>query len=249
MGSSIRLLLIAILALPAIHADDDANLPASTGDVLERYMQASSASQARLRGMSMEVDIDAQIPRLKKQGTLHALRTISNVGHATYDALRWAGDKTIKTDVIARYLKAEEEAQTSTQDLTIGPANYKFKYKGLNNRNGRSVHVLEVKPHKKRVGLFKGEIWVDPETFLPVREAGDFVKSPSIFIKKLQFVRDYDLKDGAAYPARIVSIVDTRIVGKAELTVSFSNFTATEPHSSIETADRDRGRDRTVAQQ
>ena len=76
------------------------------------------------------------------------------------------------------------------------------------------------------VGLFKGELWVDTETGMPVRESGQFVKSPSVFLKKIAFVRDYELQDnGVSIPAHIESMVDTRIVGRAELEISFSKFT------------------------
>jgi len=65
--------------------------------------------------------------------------------------------------------------------------------------------------------LFKGEIWIDAATGMPIREAGQFVKTPSLFLKKIAFVRDYEIRDGVAYPLHIQSTVDTRIVGRAEL--------------------------------
>jgi hypothetical protein len=87
------------------------------------------------------------------------------------------------------------------------------------------VDILQITPRKKAIGLFKGELWVDSETGMPVREAGQFVKSPSVFLKKIAFVRDYELQDGMSIPAHIESKVDTRVVGLAELQISFSNFT------------------------
>jgi hypothetical protein len=84
--------------------------------------------------------------------------------------------------------------------------------------------ILQVTPKKKAVGLFKGEIWIDAVTGMPLREAGQFVKTPSLFLKKIAFVRDYEIRDGVAYPLHIQSTVDTRIVGRAELEISFSNF-------------------------
>jgi hypothetical protein len=215
-----------LLALVAISVPASADPAASVAsvEILERYLAANQTTKAQLNGYTMEVEMDAQLPRLKKQGKLHAFRHISRIGRITYDALRWAGDNTIKTDVIARYLKAETQAQEGPTDVGITPANYKFKYKGLAPREGRQVHVFQVSPHKKRVGLFKGEIWVDPDTYLPVRESGVFVKNPSMFLKKIEFTRDYEIKEGIAFPLRIDSRIDTRIVGRAELNISFSNF-------------------------
>jgi len=68
------------------------------------------------------------------------------------------------------------------------------------------------------------ELWIDAATGMPIREAGQFVKTPSLFLKKIAFVRDYEIRDGVAYPLHIQSTVDTRIVGRAELEIRFSNF-------------------------
>jgi hypothetical protein len=194
-------------------------------EVVQRYISASKAQENLLRGVSMEVDIHARLPKLNKEGTFHALRHISKLGKISYVAQAFTGDNTIKKDVIARYLSAETQTRDDKKpSIAITPANYKFKDKGLAEREGRNVRILQVTPRKKRVGLFKGEIWLDPETHLPVREHGRFVKNPSVFLKKVDFVRDYEIVDGLAIPKHIQSVVETRLVGKAELTVNFSKF-------------------------
>ena len=128
----------------------------------------------------------------------------------------------IKNDVIVRYLTGEKQSQDIAQ-MALTPKNYKFKYKGEAERNGYMVHVFQVSPRKKMVGLYKGELWVDARTYLPVREAGRFVKNPSVFLKKIEFVRDYEIKDGVAFPHHIESRVDTRFWGPANMSISFSN--------------------------
>ena len=62
-----------------------------------------------------------------------------------------------------------------------------------------------------------------------MREIGEFVKSPSVFLKTVKFVRDYEIRDGFAIPSHVASTVDTRLVGKAELTINFTNFSVAEP--------------------
>jgi hypothetical protein len=108
--------------------------------------------------------------------------------------------------------------------MAVTPENYKFKYKGKAAWNGRDVRVFQVTPRKKRQGLFKGEVWIDAATYLRVRESGRLVKNPSIFLKRVEFVRNYDIQDGIAVPRRVESVVETRLVGKAELTIDFTNF-------------------------
>ena len=195
-----------------------------TQEILNKYMAARETQKQALRGAQMQVDIDAKLPRLEKQGTLKALRRISKLGKITYKALGFSGDNTIKNEVITRYLAAESEAPENA----IVPANYKFKYKGEAQRDGQNVQVFQVTPRKKRVGMFKGELWLDAATAMPVREAGRLVKTPSVFLKKVDFVNEYEIRNGIAIPKRFQSTADVRVFGRAELNVDFSNFTRQE---------------------
>jgi hypothetical protein len=192
--------------------------------IVENYCSVARDHQHSLDGASMEVDIDASLPKLKKQGRLQALRRISGLGRITYELLKFEGDRTVKNDVIARYLTAETQAANeSSMKLDVTPENYKFKYKGLTVNDGREAHVFEVTPKKKRVGLYRGELWIDADTFLRVREVGRLVKNPSIFLKKVEFVRKFAIRNGISVPAEIRSVVDTRLIGKAELNIAFRN--------------------------
>jgi hypothetical protein len=150
------------------------------------------------------------------------------MGKVSYKLLGFWGDDTVKKEVMARYMNAEVEATShaptkESQSIAITPENYEFKYKGLNDRDQKKVHVFELKPRHKRLGLFKGELWLDPDTCLPIRESGRLVKSPSVWVKKMEFARYYEIKDGVAYLKRMETKTDTRIVGRAELNIEYAN--------------------------
>src|SRR5258708_7291681 len=133
--------------------------------IIDDYVAVSRAQQNRLQGASMEVDIEADLPKLRKSGRLHALRRISTLGRITYELLRFEGDRSIKNDVIARYLTAESEAlRSEPAAIAVTPANYKFKYNGLIATDAGKVHAFQVTPRKKKAGLYQGEIWLDPQT-------------------------------------------------------------------------------------
>ena len=127
--------------------------------------------------------------------------------------------------MIARYLSAEVQVRESADaSMAITPANYKFSYKGRREIDGRGVYIFDLKPRAKRKGLFKGTLWVDARTYLPVRESGFLVKSPSVFIKKVQFTRDYQTTNGVAVVARLETTVETRVVGQAHMTVHYADY-------------------------
>jgi hypothetical protein len=204
--------------------------------IVDKYVDATHVQEETLRGLQMEVNIDAQLPKLEKHGKLRALRKISLLGKITYKALGFSGDNTVKQEVITRYLAAESAARENGT-IAITPANYKFRYAGRLVQQGVTTQILEVTPRKKAVGLFKGQIWIDAASGMPVREVGQFVKTPSVFLKKIAFVRDYEIRNGVAFPSHIQSTVDTRIVGRAELEINFSNFTRDESADEDATAD------------
>ncbi len=179
-----------------------------------------------MQASSMDVEIDASLPKLNKKGKLKAHRKVSAHGRITYEKLRFEGDGTVKNQIINRYLSAEAETQEDPSlAVPLTPENYTFKYKGATLLDGRDTHLFEVTPKHKSRGAFRGQLWIDAETFLRVRESGYLVKSPSIFLKRIAFVRMYQIRNGISVPRQEQSTVDTRLgFGPAEMTIDFSNF-------------------------
>jgi hypothetical protein len=232
----LTLILAALIAVPAFAADDYKG-----SYLIDQYQQALENQSDALRNVAMEVHMEGRIPKLKKEGKMSALRKISALGKITYKVVGFWGDDTVKKEVMARYMTAEVEAaskaeveaaskeeqpakKSKSRSIAITPENYQFKYKGLTERDRQKVHVFELKPRHKRVGLFKGELWLDPETCLPVHESGRLVKNPSIFVKKMEFVRDYEIIDGVSYLKRMETKTETRLVGRAELNIEYANI-------------------------
>lgn len=207
-----------------------AEMDPTATDVLDRYVKAIQLQESRAQAVSMDVDMDADLPQLRKHGRFHAFRFITRVGQVFYDKRRFEGDGTIKKEVIGRYLQAEKDAKSEYGSAAaVTPDNYKFKYKGMTDYAGRPAYVFQVSPRKKRLGLYKGELWVDKETDLPLRQWGELVRNPSMFLKSVYFVRDYTICDGVSVPRRLISDVGTRLFGKAHLTIWYENVKVGEP--------------------
>lgn len=237
-----KLATIVLLFLPALLQAEPAPKQEIGADLIRKYNEALSEQKDAARDVAMQVTMEAKIPKLKKEGKLSALRRISSLGRVTYKLLGFQGDDMVKREVIARYMNAEQEASgppsPNAKDISITPYNYEFKYKGLNYRDDQQVHVFELKPKQKRVGLFKGELWLDPDTCLPVHEQGRLVKNPSVFVKKMEFVRDYQIKDGIALLKHMQAKTDTRLVGTAELNIDFEKVDTPPADDEAEEANR-----------
>jgi hypothetical protein len=204
--------------------EPDPSSSVDSAEILDKYVQAAQNTEGASHGESMEVEINASVPKLKANGTLRALRVMSHVGRITYRVLGFQGSNAVKTQVIARYLQAEQQGQ-SNPHLAVAPVNYKFKFKGARRLDsGKDVYIFALTPRRRETGLFKGEIWLDSASYLPVYEKGRFVKNPTIFFKKVDFERAFAIKDGKPFPEYMNSTITTRVVGKVELDVNYSNY-------------------------
>jgi hypothetical protein len=194
--------------------------------IVEQFCAATRGQDRLLQGSTMDVEISASLPKLNKKAKMSALRRVSALGRITYEKLRFEGDGTVKKQIINRYLSAEAEAQEDPSlAIALTPENYNFKYKGKSDLDGRETYLFDVSPKRKRQGVFRGQLWIDIATFLRVEESGYLVQSPSVFVKKIAFVRKYQIRGGVSVPKQEQSFADTRLgVGRAEMTIDFSNF-------------------------
>ena len=193
---------------------------------MQQFCAATQGQNRRMKAASMDVEIAASLPKLNKKARLTAQRKVSSSGRISYEKLRFEGDGTVKKQIINRYLAAEAEAQEDPSlSVPLTPDNYNFKFKAKTQLDGRITYLYEVTPKRKRQGVFRGQLWIDAATFLRAQESGYLVKSPSVFLKKVAFVRKYQIRGGISIPQQEQSVVDTRLgVGPAEMTIDFSNF-------------------------
>jgi hypothetical protein len=131
--------------------------------------------------------------------------------------VQFAGDNFVKGNVIARPLQSEvDHVQKDDPALTaLTSANYKFSYKATPLIQGRMTHVYQVKPRKKRVGLFKSRIYLDAYTGRMLYAVGSPVKLPSFFIKKIEFVQQNADFGPFTFPVHIHIEASTRLVRRA----------------------------------
>jgi hypothetical protein len=186
---------------------------------LDRYLATSGNRQSECSDAAFAVQIDASLPNLRRQGSMSGFKVVSRTGQIGYRYLRFAGDSSVKSAVITRFLTNDTEKHQWGPSVTR--ENYSFFYERTSDYNGLVAYVFRLKPKRKRRGVFKGELWLDANTAAPLRLWGDLVKSPSIFIRHFRFVQDYLYPIHCRQPVRLIVTVQTRIVGEVELTAWF----------------------------
>jgi hypothetical protein len=223
--SPLRFLIWTASGISVLAAGRPPDNSGTVPDIVDRYLQASRMQRTVLQNEPVEVEITATLLKSQRRSQLRAVRRVSDRGEITYDVLQTSGDEGIRRQIIGRYLTAEAQSR-DTDAAALSRVNYKFRLKAILDRLGRRVYVLQLTPRRKKAGLFKGELWVDEATGMPVRESGQLVKSPSWLIKRIVFVRTYEICDGLAVPAGIDSTVETRVAGPAQLSIRFRTVNA-----------------------
>jgi len=217
--------LLSLLLPPALRAgDSEMSIPASGAEsasapnlALARYLAGLEGSQP---WGAETVEIEAALPKLKEHGRLRAIRRLLPLGKPEYQVFELNGSRTVKQQVIARYLSAEiEAARMNPSAVAVTPANYQFRYAGSIGSESNLLYAFQIVPRKKRDGLIQGVLWIDAETGAAVRQSGYLVKKPSIFVKRVDVTRETTLRDGVAESRVTHLAVETRLVGRAELTI------------------------------
>lgn len=210
-------LLAAVLAWPGHAAETRIANSSAASAALARF----TSMQQDGGGWSVEtIEIEASLPRLSQHGKLRAVRRILPLGQPHYQVLEMNGDSTVRQQVIVRYLSADAKSRDlPASSVAITPANYKFRYIDSEELSGQTAHLFRITPRQKREGLLNGLVWVS-EDGVAIRESGYLVKSPSIFIKRVNVTRENEIQDGVV-EAKVTHVaIDTRLVGRAELVIT-----------------------------
>jgi hypothetical protein len=192
------------------------------------YQQRVAQQTKALAAYSAVTVVRAELPETSQQGEYELQRRFEAPHSLQFTPVHFTGDGFVKSNVINRVLQSEvDHVQKDDPELTaISPANYKFSYKGVTHLDDRLVHDFQVKPRKKRMGLFKGHVYLDAYSGTLVRVEGTAVRSPSFFVKHIEFVQDYTDVQSFTLPTHIHSEAKARIVGRTILDITHRDYQA-----------------------
>jgi len=204
---------------------------------LATYLHRTEQQASGLMSYSAVTVIHAELPDTSQSGEFELERKFEAPHTLLFTPVHFTGDGFVKSNVITRLLQSEVDhvQKDDPAETAISPANYKFSYKGASRVQDRLVHVYQVKPHKKHAGLFKGRVYLDAQTGTLVRVEGNVVKSPSFFVKHIEFVQDYADVQSFTLPVHIHSEAKARIVGRTIVDIVHRNYQPV-PATSTQTA-------------
>ncbi len=195
---------------------------------LRTYERHATEQASGLGSHSDTTIVEADLPNSNQRGRYELKRAYVAPNTMNFIPLRFVGDDFVKRNVIVRVLQSEAN-QVSKQrgtDTALTNHNYKFSFKGTLDIDGRTMYVFHVKPRHKRDGTFKGRVFIDSYTGNLFRVEGTLVKSPSWFVKNIQFVQEYAQIGAFTLPVHLHSTGNVRIIGRTVVDVFHFDYHA-----------------------
>jgi hypothetical protein len=136
------------------------------------------------------------------------------------------GSQFICRHVFQRLMRYEEKRVQANKnpDSLITPENYTLEVVGRDRIGNSDCLVVHAVPRREQTDLFEGKIWIDNQDFAIAKITGHLAKSPSFWIKQVDFVRDYQKVGGFWLLLREQVVSPVRIFGKETLMIDYQDY-------------------------
>jgi hypothetical protein len=170
-------------------------------------------------------------------GKVHA----EKIGHLAYRApdektfvgTSERGSRLIRHFVLNPLIASDIEVASGKQrhDSSISPANYTLQLLGEQQVGPYRCFVAQATPKRREKHLFEGKVWIDVRDYAVVRIEGHPAKRLSFWIKRADFVRQYQKIGGFCFPQggfwlpqKDETFVQVRVWGMKVLTINHPDY-------------------------
>jgi len=116
--------------------------------------------------------------------------------------------------VVRRVLDHEVDTKSDWRTTAITDENYQFQMLAREQSKDCNCYVLGITPRRDAKDLIKGRIYVDPDSFQIRRIAGELVKSPSWWVKRVNVTLNFNDVQGMWLQTAAFADADVRIFGR-----------------------------------
>jgi len=213
----------------------EARSSAMTGDELfEKLIEHNQLRDIHLEHYSATRTYKVTNP----EGKVYAEEIVSVAYHApnhkSFAVNQESGSWIVRNSVLKRLMDSESETSSGQahRDSSIKPDNYSFNLIGEEDAGPHHCFVVEAIPKRKDKYLFEGNIWIDSQDYAIVKIAGHPAKSPSFWLNRVDFVRQYQKIGEFWVPAKDETVVHVRLYGKKILTIDHQNYVINKGNAS-----------------
>ena len=135
----------------------------------------------------------------------------------------------IERRVFRGLMDAERDTATgrNRHDSDVTSDNYDAELIGSEPQHGRDCYVLALRPKRNDKYLFRGKVWVDKEDFGITRIEGEPAHSPSFWVTRAPFVREYQRIGEFWLPLQDETHSQIRFAGEYVLRIQYADYQIT----------------------
>jgi hypothetical protein len=224
-------LLTVLLALQprepvAVPVDSKSGAARDAAAIFERLQQANAQRDAELESYVSTRRYSVFEPGHDSDAELYVSMQFVAPSTKIFKTLAVNGVGWIHRRVFGRLMAAEAEAAGGPDkaNSAITPANYQSELLGSDSLSGRDCYVVSLVPRRRDKYLFVGKAWIDKEDFAIARLEGEPAKSPSFWIVRAPFVREYQRVDRFWLPRQDETRSEIRFAGPYVLRIQYADY-------------------------
>ncbi len=215
--------LLTILST-ALFAGQD-SVPLTAEAVLTKLAAMESARNKRLPSYKVIREYHLELESRGKSVISTAEIEYRQHNGKTYRILNEEGADGLFRRALHKVMQAEVKTVQSESEVEVGPKNYSATILGKEIKDGRECYLLSIVPKRNSKFLLKGKAWIDIGEFGLVRMEGYPTESLSFWVGKPYIVQTFENVGGHFLMRSNKSLVEAKIVGHLELTISSKNYT------------------------
>lgn len=207
-------------------AGDFTNSSLSADEIVQRLVEMDQVRASMLRGYVAERHYIAENRKFSKHAEVSVTESFAPPDQKELKIVSEVGSALVRRRVIDKLIEAELDAmRDGNRDQTrVTPQNYSFHLAGTAQIDGYDCFVLDVTPKSAKKYLMRGQIWIDKGDFAIVRMEGNPAKNPSIWTRKVRFVRRYEKHGRFWLPASVESESEILAAGSSTLTIRYLDY-------------------------
>jgi hypothetical protein len=219
----------SLIHAPAARANDDANAPPDAAAIFERLQQANAERAAALQSYLSRRRYAVFEPNHEPDAELVVLSQYIAPSTKTFETISTHGVGWIHRRVFKGLMNAEQQAAAGKDkaDSAITSANYDVQLVGTDSQRGRDCYVIALTPKRRDKYLFVGKAWIDKEDFAIARLEGEPARSPSFWVVRAPFVREYQRVERFWLPLRDETHSQIRLAGEYILRIDYADYEIT----------------------
>lgn len=202
-----------------------------TGDlVIAKLLDRNRQREARLQQYSVPSTYRVKNEKGAVRAEVRAVLRYQAPDIKEFKIVAESGSGLIRSRVFKPLMEIEVETAAGRHryDSSVTANNYTFNLLGEEDVDG--VHCFVVQTTAKRADkyLFNGKVWIHATEFALVQVAGQPTQKPSVWIKRVEFVRRYQKLKEFWLPLKNESITQVRVFGKNILTIDYDQYEITQ---------------------